>query len=641
MKRDGELAVPGVPDDVEIVAGPQRVGSELRWHARVAGVDMVLAQLAAELASDRTVRARWVDDTLRMIALDVPGHARPTRMGPDPDPADPSAPPPWRLRPQPPGEPLDRWLAAHAPLDPVSGLAVMRRIAEAVEGVHARGAVIRDLQPRNIVLASDAATLVDIGLSRTDTLSSRTAASLLLEDSPYTAPECLRRTSVDRRADIYSLGVLAHVILVGVPPWGDCGAVTRPSGSPPAPSTLRPGIDAALDAGVLAALAEEPERRPGSVSDFIAWFAPGAGAVRTREVVRCQHCGAEVRVEQRLCVACGRRAVRFEHEDGPESVNLVLTKAVEDAEFARSLRDTLAPIAAGPLPDLDFLIGDVRMYSRGEQKRRIRLPAQLFVGLSRETAASLVELFSKAGLKTRVARRRPPGRKLAIVAGAMAAIGVASAVILGLAGVTAGIPVVGIFTALAVVFFVMSRRAPKTAVPLMRLRDAPAALPASDPLVARLAAHLHPQTAHDVRQRVGELALALQRLVDHRLEHHRERAEIDLVTAPVERLVDALAREVERIADFDTELRGLEEGELVRALARSEARAEPEAARDAIRSRLARLRVLEEQRAAAFGRLLDVSGLLERAVALGVGVRDEQVEYDRVVAAARQALEAG
>lgn len=630
----------GVPDEIAVLAGPVRAGSELRWQVLADGHEAVLAQLAPELAHDRTVRARWIDDTRRMMALDVVGHARPTRMGPEHAPDDPEAAPPWRLRPQPEGEPLDRWLGKHAPLDDGRALAVITRVAAAVGAVHERGAVIRDLQPRNIVLAEASATLVDIGLSRTDTLSSRTAASLLLEDSPYTAPECLRRTHVDRRADIFSLGVLAHVILTGVAPWGDCGAVMRPPGTPPAPSTLRAGIDPRIDAAVLAALADDPEQRPGSVAELLTALADGIDRARAR--VRCQHCGAEVRVGQRLCLACGRRAVQFEHASGSESVALVLTKAVEDADFDRRLRDTLAPIAEGPLPALDFIIGDERMYSSGERKRRIRLPARLFDDLSPQTAATLAALFDRAGLETRAVTRDRRRRGLAIAAGVMVVAGVTASVAFGMAGMgmlAAGLLVA--FVALAAVFMRLYRRTPKQVLPLMRLRVAPAALPASDPLVARLAAQLRPETSTDVRQRIGELALAVQRLVDHRIEHQRERAEIDVVTAPLDRLVGLIEHEVERIAAVDGELRGLEEGELVRALARSEARGEPEDARAVIRTRLARLRTLEEQRAAAFGRLLDAGALLDRAVALGLDVRDEQLEHERLVAAAHAALEAG
>ncbi|MBX7083632.1 MAG: protein kinase [Nannocystaceae bacterium] len=627
---------------LRVLAGPRRHGSELRWLVADGDGTAVFAQLAAELAREPSVRARWVDDTERMMALDVPAHARPRAIGPQPDPRDPEAPPPWRMRPQPAGEPLDEWLQRHAPLPIDEALALVRAVAAAVAQVHARGAVLRDLQPRHVVWSAPDAMLVDIGLSRTEVLSSRTAASLLLEDSPYTAPECLRRTAVDRRADVYALGVLAYVALTGVAPWGELGAVMRPAGTPVPPSRHRDTLDRVVDAAVLAALADDPERRPGSVEAFVAALEAREPVSLERATITCQACGATVRREQRLCMACGKQAVSFTHTelDAPDVCALVLTKAAEDAAFSQRLRQVLATVGEGEPPALDFLIGDERMYSQRERQSRIRLPVRLFDRLSPQTAQALKRLFAEHGLATRVVPEQRLRRRSVVPASIMVGT-VAIAIGLGMLGMTrALVPVVLLGIVLAAAVARYRRRRPRRPDPLMRLRRAPVALPASDPWVARLAATLSSSTAADVRQRVAELALAVQRLVDHRIEHHRERAEIELVTAPIDPLVQAIEREVSRIGTIDEELRALDEGQLVRALARSEARGEPAHEREAIVARLTRLRVLEDARAAGLGRLLDAGALIDRAVAMGLRIRDDAVEHDREVAAALRALEA-
>ncbi|MFO0632967.1 MAG: hypothetical protein U0168_08970 [Nannocystaceae bacterium] len=473
-------------------------------------------------------------------------------------------------------------------------------------------------------------------------LSSRTAASLLLEDSPYTAPECLRRTAVDRRADVYALGVLAYVALTGVAPWGELGAVMRPAGTPAPPSRLRSTIDPVIDAAVLAALADDPERRPGSVEAFVAGFDAREPLSLERATITCQACGASVRREQRLCTACGKQAVSFTHAhaDAPEVCALVLTKAAEDAAFSQRLRQVLATVGEGEPPALDFLIGDERMYSQRERQNRIRLPVRLFDRLSPQTAKALQRLFADQGLSTRVVPERRLARRSVVPAAIMVSTVLLAVALAMLGMLRAVVPVVLLGTVLAVAIARYRGRRPKRPDPLMRLRRAPAALPASDPWVARLAATLSPGTASDVRHRVAELALAVQRLVDHRLEHHRERAEIELVTAPIEPLVQAIEREVGRITTIDQELRGLDEGQLVRALARSEARGEPAREREVIVAQLTRLRVLEDARGAALGRLLDAGALVDRAVAMGLRIRDDVVEHEREVAAALRALEA-
>ena len=114
-----------------------------------------------------------------------------------------------------------------------------------------------------------------------------------------------------------------------------------------------------------------------------------------------------------------------------------------------------------------------------------------------------------------------------------------------------------------------------------------------------------------------------------------------MVTAPVESLVGLIEREIAGLAAIDSELAGppgLDEGELVRRIARSEARGEPDSERAPIRDGLLRLRTLEDERARAMHRLLDAAGLVRRAVALGLGVRDPDVEHARLVAASLAAL---
>src|SRR5262249_60226143 len=111
--------------------------------------------------------------------------------------------------------------------------------------------------------------------------------------------------------------------------------------------------------------------------------------------------------------------------------------------------------------------------------------------------------------------------------------------------------------------------------PLLPLRRPPVALPRADPLAARLAALLDADTSPDVRERVADLAVWLERLVEHRARAPGAAAEIAMVTEPVAPLVDVVEREVRALASIDGELRSLDEGSIVRALAASEARQDP------------------------------------------------------------------
>ena len=177
------------------------------------------------------------------------------------------------------------------------------------------------------------------------------------------------------------------------------------------------------------------------------------------------------------------------------------------------------------------------------------------------------------------------------------------------------------------------------APPMFRLRHAPAALPASDPLVSRLAALLGEQTPADVRTHVGELALLVQRLVDHRASLLGQAAEIDALTEPVAPLIGLIEQQVALITRITGDLANLQEGAMVRALAASEARGEPARTREDIYTGLDRLRTLEDERAAAFHRLLEAASLMRRAVALGLGVHDARQVHEHHVHLALAALE--
>lgn len=652
------MSAPSLPETLglEVIEGPQRVGSELRWRVLDEGRPAVLGQLLPELARDASLRRRYVRDVERLAALGAcEGLARMLRRGPEPDPRDPEAAAPWRLREDPPGETLDAWLRRRAPV-PVDEAAVrVAELAEVVHGLHARGAVLRDLDPRRVVLAEDSGAprlwLTDVGLARVDVLSTRTAASLILEGSPYAAPELLTRTVVDQRADLYGLGVVLFRALTGELPHGDAPSILRAPGPAPRAAKLRPDVPAALDELVARCLAEDPAQRPASAAELADALRGRAALPGVDARVTCHACGAELRLGQRLCTSCGKLAVQFTPAaNGEETYVVQLRKLDERAESRAHLHDVLSAVSDGPLPPLNFLVGDVRMYSKKEQERMHKLPARLVGGLSREGAERLEQRLKTQGIETRVVTwlpsKRPLGKneRIGLIVGGGVGLSVAIVLMLAVSGTLGWLLAGGVMTLTAIVVLVTAVRlrsqGKNSATPtLVRLRKAPVALPASDPLVGRLAALLQGEVPKDLREQIGELALAVQRLVDHRARNVAEAEEIDAVTAPVAELVRLVEEQARAIAKIDAELQGLDEGALVRALAAAEARREGPAAREALLQGLDRLRALEDARAKRFHRLLEATRLARRAVELGLAVRDPEEEHERQVAAALAALE--
>lgn len=111
-------------------------------------------------------------------------------------------------------------------IDETELVRVLLAVAQALGFAHTRGYIHRDVTPANILFAEhDRPVLTDFGIARALAATSRiTASGLSIGTSHYMSPEQARGLEVDRRSDIYSLGVLLFEALAGKPPFdGDDG----------------------------------------------------------------------------------------------------------------------------------------------------------------------------------------------------------------------------------------------------------------------------------------------------------------------------------------------------------------------------------------------------------------------------------
>jgi serine/threonine-protein kinase len=143
---------------------------------------------------------------------------------------------------------------------------IAAQVAEGLAFAHERGVIHRDIKPSNImVLPGGAAKIMDFGIARIRTSDVKTQTGLRLGSPRYMAPEQLLGQGVDRRADLFALGVVLYEMLAGVAPFGgdDVQEVMFRVASfdPPAPSRVNPAVPTVLDLVVARAIAKDPAQR--------------------------------------------------------------------------------------------------------------------------------------------------------------------------------------------------------------------------------------------------------------------------------------------------------------------------------------------------------------------------------------------
>jgi predicted Ser/Thr protein kinase len=165
-------------------------------------------------------------------------------------------------------------------LQPREALAIVPQVCDALQYAHDQGVVHRDIKPENVLLdRTGRVKIADFGLAKLlgkgpdDFTLTRTQQ--VMGTPRYMAPEQIERpTTVDHRADIYSLGVVLYEMLTGELPLGRFD-----------PPSHKVQVDVRIDQVVLRALEKAPERRYQRASEIktdlassVNWAAPPAVA---------------------------------------------------------------------------------------------------------------------------------------------------------------------------------------------------------------------------------------------------------------------------------------------------------------------------------------------------------------------------
>lgn len=175
------------------------------------------------------------------------------------------------------GQPLSRLLQTQRHLTDRQIVAVIRKLALALQEAHAQGIIHRDLKPANIMITRRGEPVImDFGLARRSFSgdSQISHSGQILGTPAYMSPEQARGDkSVGPAADLYSLGVVLYELLCGQRPFD--GTVTEVLGKilhvdPPPLTQIRSDVDPRLEALCLKAIRKNPAERFGSMKEFAA-----------------------------------------------------------------------------------------------------------------------------------------------------------------------------------------------------------------------------------------------------------------------------------------------------------------------------------------------------------------------------------
>lgn len=165
---------------------------------------------------------------------------------------------------------------------------------------HSQGVVHRDIKPSNLMVDHlGVVKIMDFGIARDQAGERLTQTGKTVGTPEYMSPEQVLGKPVDRRADIYSLGVLLYELVTGDLPFNETSPFETMNAqlytAAPDLGQLRPDVPQAVRDSIVKALAKNPDDRFQKAEEWIALLEPVANELPASDLSRAQ--GAVTAVE--------------------------------------------------------------------------------------------------------------------------------------------------------------------------------------------------------------------------------------------------------------------------------------------------------------------------------------------------------
>ena len=193
------------------------------------------------------------------------------------------------------GKPLIAAIEAAGRMAPARVEHIMKQVCGSLHEAHEKGIVHRDLKPENVILTeqageSDFVKVLDFGIAKRSDAADQareqklTQAGMVLGTPPYMSPEQFTGKDLDRRSDIYSLGVMAYEMLAGKLPfeantpweWATQHMTAQPFPFEHTTGQYAAHIPPAMKQAIRRALSKNRDERQATAKEFFQEFSGGA-----------------------------------------------------------------------------------------------------------------------------------------------------------------------------------------------------------------------------------------------------------------------------------------------------------------------------------------------------------------------------
>ncbi len=176
------------------------------------------------------------------------------------------------------GENLGELIQTSGPLSVQASINISKQICLGLKAAHKQGIIHRDLKPQNIMVdKSGKVYITDFGLAKSLENHSITLSGTVIGTPQYVSPEQAKGESLDKRSDIYSLGIIMYEMMTGKEIFVSETVIgylqKHIQQKPDYPSSINPMIPPFLEKIILRCLEKNQEKRYQDIDEVLKYLA--------------------------------------------------------------------------------------------------------------------------------------------------------------------------------------------------------------------------------------------------------------------------------------------------------------------------------------------------------------------------------